>query len=105
MEVVDRSFPDDKTFSCMIRSRPPKQDGFGLCWEGILGMEPIEGHLHASASIFMYSQNRRVAIEGHDSSYFEIEYEGDVDQGGNWVSRGWIEDALGEYANFARYGE
>ncbi|GGW68819.1 hypothetical protein [Streptomyces xantholiticus] len=106
VESLKECLVDDDAFSCLIRSSPPQGRAFQLSWEGILGMEPIDGKPHASVSLFLYSRNRRLALSGHaEGSVLEIVYEGSLEHGGRWANPCWDQDEFGEYLTFETYGE
>ena len=95
---------DEDAFCCPIRSSPPQGQAFQLCWEGVLGMEPIEGRPHTSVSLFLYSRNQRLAMHGHtEGSVLEIVYEGSLEHGGRWSTPYWEEDVYGEYLSYNSY--
>ncbi|MBB6399018.1 hypothetical protein BKA00_005932 [Actinomadura coerulea] len=107
-EPLDKCLMDDEgfSFSCPIRSSPPQGNGFQLCWEGVLGMEPINGKPHTSVSLFLYSRNRRLGMMDHkQGSVLEIEYEGSLEHGGRWGTPTWFPDEFGEYLAYASYSD
>jgi hypothetical protein len=92
-------------FSCSIRSSPPQGDGFQLCWEGVLGMQLIDGKPDTSVSLFLYSRNRRLGLmDDREGSYLEIAYEGPLERGGRWETPAWLRDDFGEYLAYRSYG-
>src|SRR5690349_8441940 len=105
VESPEESMVGAEAFSCLIRSSPPKGGGFQLCWEGILGMQPIDGKPHTSVSLARDSRNQRLARPGHaEGSLLEIEYEGWLEHGGRWATVYWYEDGFGEYLSYDSYG-
>ncbi|MEV0186624.1 hypothetical protein AB0I54_46690 [Streptomyces sp. NPDC050625] len=106
VESPDECLVDDDAFSCLIRSSPPQGQAFQLCWEGILGMEPVDGKPHTSVSLFLYSRSRRLSLPGHsEGSVLEIVYEGSLEHGGRWADPGWHQDEFGEYLTYGSYGD
>ncbi|GAB3987780.1 hypothetical protein GCM10029978_107910 [Actinoallomurus acanthiterrae] len=97
---------DDDAFSCLIRSSPPQGEAFQLCWEGVLGMEPIDGKPFTSASLFLYSRDRRLAVASHNGgSYLWIVYEGSLERGGRWSNPRWQLDEFDEYLMYDSYDD
>ncbi|GAA3975221.1 hypothetical protein GCM10023085_67130 [Actinomadura viridis] len=105
-EPIEKCLVGEDAFSCRIRSSPPQGKGFRLCWEGVLGMEPIDGKPHTSVSLFLYSRNRRLATSDHpEGSVLEIDYEGSLEHGGRWGTPQWLPDEFGEYLTYDSYGD
>ncbi|MFF5262213.1 hypothetical protein ACFY4C_25025 [Actinomadura viridis] len=105
-EPIENCLMGDEAFSCLIRSSPPQGNGFQLCWEGVLGMEPIEGEPYVSASLFLYSRGRRLGmINDAEGSFLEIDYEGSLEDGGRWGNPRWLADEFGEYFAYDSYGD
>lgn len=97
-ESLEKCLEVDNAFSCPIRSSPPQGNGFQLCWEGVLGMEPIDGKPHTSVSLFLYSRNHRLGLMDHtEGGFLEIDYEGSLEHGGRWGTPQWLPDEFGEY--------
>ncbi|MEU6036396.1 hypothetical protein ABZ801_13385 [Actinomadura sp. NPDC047616] len=106
-EPIEKCLFDDgfDGFSCLIRSSPPAGNGFQLCWEGVLGMQLIDGKPDVSVSLFLYSRNHRLGMMNHtDGSYLEIVYEGSLENGGQWTTLEWLEDGFGEFLAYDSYG-
>ncbi|MFB4316561.1 hypothetical protein [Actinomadura sp. 21ATH] len=98
VKPVEECLVDGDAFSCLIRSSPPEGNGFRLCWEGVLGMQPSDGKPHISVSLFLYGRNRRLGLMGHaEGSVLEIDYEGSPGRGGRWGAPEWLPDEFGEY--------
>lgn len=92
-------------FSCSIRSLPPQGSGFQLCWDGILGMQLIDGRPDTRVSLFLYSGNQRLGLmDDREGSFLEIVYEGSLKHGGQWGTPAWLRDDFGEYLAYESYG-
>ncbi|RKS70723.1 hypothetical protein BZB76_5202 [Actinomadura pelletieri DSM 43383] len=105
-EPLENCLMGDEAFSCLIRSSPPQGNGFQLCWEGVLGMQLIDGEPDTSVSLFLYSRNRRLGVmDDRDGSFLEVVYEGSLEHGGQWGNPVWMRDDLGEYRAYESYGD
>lgn len=97
-ESIEASIVDDEAICCSIRSASSFGGILNIAWEGRLGMELIEGKPSISASLFIFSNNRRLVVAGHEEgSYVELVYEQLENNKGNWRSLGWLEDIYGEF--------
>lgn len=97
-ESIEASIVDDEAICCSIRSASSFGGILNITWEGRLGMELIEGKPSISASLFIFSNNRRLVVAGHEEgSYVELVYEQLENNKGNWCSLGWLEDIYGEF--------
>ncbi|WP_171166957.1 hypothetical protein [Streptomyces sp. I05A-00742] len=106
VEPLDDCLVDDDSFCCLIRSPPPQGRAFQLCWEGILGMEPIDGKPDTSVVLFLYSRNRRLAVHDHaGGSFLYVVYKGSLEHGGRWTTPGWRLDEFDEYLMYESYGD
>ncbi len=101
-QTLEESIIDDESFCCSIRSSNTFATPFDLAWEGILGMELIEGEPHVSASIFLFSKDSRLGLVGHEGSYLELVYQRSDIGAGYWSSLGWIDDIYGEFNNISK---
>jgi hypothetical protein len=84
-------------FSCGLHGGAAFGGVLQLEWCGVLGMEPIDGRSHVSASLFLFSQRRRLRLAGQLGSSLELVFERRDDGPGQWVSLGWHDDVYGEY--------
>ncbi|GAB7040385.1 MULTISPECIES: hypothetical protein [Catenuloplanes] len=92
-----------EAFSVSVRGPAASPTGFGLTWNGVLGMQPIDGRPHISVSMFFYSRGERIRLAEHDGSYIELELDGRLDGSGTWRDLGWLEDEYGEYESYDRW--
>jgi hypothetical protein len=88
---------EDDAFCCAIEGRIALGGAFSIEWTGRLGMQPIEGGRHVSATLFLFSRKRRLQLEGHSGSMLELQFEPREHGAGEWVSHGWHEDLYGEW--------
>lgn len=88
---------EDDAFCCAIEGRIALGGAFSIEWTGRLGMQPIEGAPHVSATLFLFSRKRRLQLEGHSGSVLELQFEPREHDAGEWVSHGWHEDVYGEW--------
>ncbi|EDX77568.1 hypothetical protein MC7420_2892 [Coleofasciculus chthonoplastes PCC 7420] len=102
-KTIEESIVDEESFCCCIRSARSLGGPLTIAWEGRLGMEPIEGKACVSASLFLFSQNNRLAVTGQESSYLELVYEPSDNSEGRWRSQGWLEDVYGEFESINQY--
>jgi hypothetical protein len=86
-----------EAFSVSVRGPAASPTGFGLAWNGVLGMQVIDGRPHISVSVFFYSRGERIRLAEHDGSYIELELDGRLDGSGTWRALGRLEDEYGEY--------
>jgi hypothetical protein len=91
-------------FSCSIRGPEPSGPTLQVAWEGVLGMEYIDGKPDVSAALFLYSRGRRLRLDDQRGSFLELVYEGALDGSGTWRDLGWLSDDLGEFEAHDRYG-
>ncbi|MFF3228180.1 hypothetical protein ACFYV7_35675 [Nocardia suismassiliense] len=92
-------------FSCSIRGPEPSGPTFQVAWDGVLGMQYIDGKPDISVSLFLYSRGRRLRLDDQPGSYLEIVYEGPLDGSGTWRDQGWLQDDFGEFEGYDRYGD
>lgn len=83
-------------FACRVRGGFATGGMLQLEWYGGLGMERIRGRSHVSASLFLFSQGRRLSIAGQQRSRLGLVFVPGRD-GGWWSSEGWQDDVRGEY--------
>jgi hypothetical protein len=88
-------------FSCRLRGGAAFGGALQLEWSGVLGMEPIEDQSHVSASLFLFSQRRRLQLAGQLGSSLELVFERREDGPGQWINLGWHDDVYGEYEGVA----
>jgi hypothetical protein len=74
-----------------------------MAWEGILGMDVIEGKPYVSAPLFLFSHGRRLTVSERLGSYLEFTYDRTANGSGRWRSLGWVEDIYGEYQSIDKY--
>lgn len=103
VRVIEASAVGEDSFSSYIRSALPPKGVFGITWEGLLGQELIEGRPHISASLFLFSQGKRLTVYGDTGGSIELIYEESESGRVGWRSVGWAEDTFGEYAAFSEY--
>lgn len=88
-------------FCCAIEGRVALGGAFSIEWTGRLGMQPVEGSPHVSATLFLFSRKRRLQLDGHNGSMLELQFEPRAQSAGEWVSHGWHEDLYGEWESAA----
>jgi hypothetical protein len=66
IKVIDASAVGEDAFSCYFRSALPRAGVLAITWEGLLRHEPIEGRPSTSASLFLFSQRKRLTVNGGD---------------------------------------
>ncbi|MFI0373049.1 hypothetical protein ACH35V_34755 [Actinomadura sp. 1N219] len=101
--VVNASEIEDG-FACLIRGPAPSGPTFQMAWEGVLGMQVVEGKPDVGVSLFLYSRGRRLRLDDQPGSYLEIVYEGPFDGSGTWRDLGWLQDDFGEFDAHDHYG-
>lgn len=94
----------DDGFSCLIRGPEPSGSTLQVAWEGVLGMQHIDGEPHASVSLFLYSRGRRLRLDDQRGSYLELVHEGPLNGEGTWRDLGWLQDDFGEFEAHDHYG-
>lgn len=97
VDVVLLAEPD--AFCCSIEGRGALGGVFDVQWTGRLGMQPIEGASHASATLILFSMQKRLQVSGHASSTLELSFVRREHGAGEWISLGWQEDVHGEWAS------
>ncbi len=102
-ETLQASIVDEESFCCSICSGTYLGGPLAVAWEGRLGMEPINGKPSVSASLFLFSQNKRLSVVNQEGSYIELVYEMSEGDNGSWRSLGWLEDIYGEYKGIDEY--
>ena len=101
LERVHLSEPD--AFSCRIRSGTPLGGALQIEWRGVLGMQPIEGESHTTATLFLFSRGQRLVLEG-GNSIAEFEYARNQSGVGEWKALGWLDDEFGEWEGLSLNG-
>ncbi|BDU00107.1 hypothetical protein [Nocardia sputorum] len=102
--VVNASEAEDG-FSCLVRGPEPSGPSLQVSWEGVLGMQYIDGQPDISVSVFLYSRGRRLRLDDQPGSYLEIVYAGPLDGTGTWRDLGWLQDDFGEFETHDHYGD
>jgi hypothetical protein len=102
-DTIETSIVDNEALCCSIRSAVSFGGSLAVAWEGRLGMELIEDKPCVSASIFLFSLNKRLNVAGQGGSYLELIYEQSDNGNGGWRSLGWMEDIYGEFENIDEY--
>ncbi|MGI5171216.1 hypothetical protein ACQEU3_43385 [Spirillospora sp. CA-253888] len=102
--LVDRGEMED-AFSCLLHGPEPSGPSLQMAWEGVLGMQYIDGKPDISVSLFLYSRGRRLRLADQSASYLGIVYEGPFDGSGAWRDMGWLQDDFGEFEGYDRYGD
>lgn len=97
--IIAADTVDEESFSCWIHSSKSFGGPLSLMWLGKLGMETIgdERIPHVSATLFLFSQDKRLNIPNYESSYFYLSYEHSHKNKGKWELGEWLEDIYGEY--------
>ncbi len=107
IEIIDKKIEaliiDEEAISCSIRSAVSFGGLLALAWEGRLGMELVEGKPYVSALLFLFSQNKRLAVVGQEASYIQLVYEQSDSSEGFWRYQGWLEDVYGEFEDIDEY--
>lgn len=101
--VVNTTEMED-AFSCLVRGPKPSGPTLQVAWEGVLGMEQIEGKPDVSVSLFLYSRGRRLRLDDQRGSYLELVHDGPLDGRGTWRDLGWLQDDFGEFEAHDHYG-
>lgn len=102
-DTIEASIVDNEALCCSIRSAGSFAGSLAVAWEGRLGMEMIEDKPCVSASLFLFSCNKRLTVAGQRGSYVELIYEQSDNGNGGWCSLGWMEDIYGEFENIDEY--
>jgi hypothetical protein len=82
-----------------IRSTGTFAGALNLGWEGVLGVEPIQGAAYVAAFIFLFGDGERLMPKRQYASYVELRYA--LDSG--WQSLGWRHDEYGEFDHIQAY--
>jgi len=99
VKLLEKSVIDGEALWSRIRGASTFGGVFAVGWEGRLGMEIIENKPFVSASVFLFSQGRRLSVSGQAGSYLELVYERADNGEGRWRSLGWLEDIYDEFAS------
>ncbi len=104
-ETIEESIVDDESFCCCIRSASSFGGPLAVAWEGRMGMEPVgdKGKPWVSASLFLFSHNKRLAVTEQKGSYIELVYEPNDNGKGCWRFLGWEEDIYDEFEGIDEY--
>ncbi|MCM6774109.1 hypothetical protein NDR87_11560 [Nocardia sp. CDC159] len=102
--VLDAGEMEDG-FSSLIRGPEPSSPFLQVAWDGILGMQRIDGQPYVSVTMFLYSRGRRLRLDDQSGSFLSIAYEGPLDGSGTWRDLGWLQDDFGEFESYDRYGD
>jgi hypothetical protein len=98
IEIIEPSAIDLNSFCCTFRSTP-LGGPLRLTFLGIMGMQLIgETSIpNVQATIFLFSQGKRLVLSEPLRSIFELVYERIDDISGAWRTLGWDQDEFGEY--------
>ncbi len=100
---ADEAVIDKEALCLPVRSATISSDPFAISWTGTLGLEIIDGKPYVSASLFLFSQGRRLSVVRGHGSVLELVYEFDSNGVGDWRDRGWEADEFGEYDDYDTY--